>query len=234
MNDTSSNTRQESDHKHYDAYYENDDFKHHQLGDPAFVRGLIKKLGIKTGSSILDLGSGRGWYSSLFAKNGLKVTGVDLSSVGIREAEKKFGNEITWVAADACKLDYYEEFDVVFCGSFSPLAMSENIESTEAFELGKKLFSYLKDKGLFIFLWPSNLTENLSGYWMNYSLRQIKKYFLSIPNVEILGLFTTHAQLFPILGKNALSNIVTRITLLGLKIHRKNVRIVCILKKVQE
>lgn len=224
---------QEGDHEHYDAFYTDSDFKYHPWSDPSFIRGLIKKFGIKADSSILDVGCGTGWYSSLFARNGLKVTGVDLSSAGIQQAKKQYGSKITWIEGDACSLDYYEKFDIVFVSSFSPLMMSESLKSPEVLYIGKKLVSYLKNEGLLIFIWFSDLSEELTGYLMNYSINQIREYFLSFPNVHILSLFTTHSQLFPLLGQYALSNVVTRITSLGLKIHHKNVRIICTLKKLQ-
>ncbi len=73
----------------------------------------------KQGSrSILDLGCGLGRHSLLFARNGFKVTAVDISEYAIkklREAEKRENVIITSKVCDMLELPYRENsFDCIF------------------------------------------------------------------------------------------------------------------------
>lgn len=68
--------------------------------------------------SILDLGCGLGRHSLLFARNGFKVTAVDISEYAIkklREAEKRENVIITSKVCDMLELPYRENsFDCIF------------------------------------------------------------------------------------------------------------------------
>ena len=56
-----------------------------------FIKALVKKAALRKGFSILDAGCGQGFFTSLFARLGLKATGVDLSVEGIKRATNKYG-----------------------------------------------------------------------------------------------------------------------------------------------
>jgi len=59
----------------------------------------------KSGNSILDVGCGGGRDSSFFTKKGLKVTGIDVSSVFIRLAKKEVP-EATFKCIDLLKINF--------------------------------------------------------------------------------------------------------------------------------
>jgi ubiquinone/menaquinone biosynthesis C-methylase UbiE len=85
-----------------------------------FIRQVIKKMGIKSGQSILDLGSGTGKNECFMAKKvgpyG-KIIGVDISDDMLRQARKrcyKYPNVIFNKQRAELPLPYKEDFEVVF------------------------------------------------------------------------------------------------------------------------
>jgi 2-polyprenyl-3-methyl-5-hydroxy-6-metoxy-1,4-benzoquinol methylase len=225
-------TRQKWDLNWYNTKYQRGDFKRRKICDEAFVRALMSKYSIRQDSRLLDLGCGRGWYSYLFTRNGLKVTGVDISSVGIQKAKESYGSEINWIEGDGCNLPFKEDFEIVFASGYSPLNYVESLESSKAVEIGRKLFEYLEDRGSLVFTMNSNLSKvRGQNTIMNYSLNQVREYFLRLGCGKILGLYATHRQLFPIMGKYALSKLVTMIVVIGLRVHHKSVMLVCVVGK---
>ena len=218
------------DQKFYDKKYSITDFKHSLITDRAFIKALISKYSIPKNASLLDIGCGTGWYSYLFAELGLKVTGIDFSRAGIFKAKDSYGNGITWVVGDGCNMPFKRKFDVLFCSGFSPFSLVDNL--SEAINIGKSLFEYLKKDGYFIFQMASDLSNKRSkDTFMNYSLEKIRNYFLNLDCGEIIGSFVINRQLFPILKKHALSSLITRICIIAQKIHHKNVKLIVIIKK---
>lgn len=226
------NKRIKNKMKFYDEKYNYEDFKHPQITYRAFIRSLISKYSIKKNAFVLDIGCGTGKYTHFFAKYGLNIVGIDFSKKGIYKARENYGNEVEWIIGDGLNLPFRKKFDVIFCSAFSPF----NIEDlSEHKEIGRSLFKYLKNGGLFIFQWNSNLSDTLSegGSW-NHSLDTINYYFTFLNCGKVIGLYTSNRQLFPILGKYALSTLVTKITSLLLKIHKKSIKEICVIKKDEQ
>lgn len=71
----------------------------------------------RTGLTILDVGTGAGYFAVLLANQGYHVCGVDLTPAMIKEAEKTAKDccgQVTFQVMDAQELDYSDEsFDVV-------------------------------------------------------------------------------------------------------------------------
>jgi ubiquinone/menaquinone biosynthesis C-methylase UbiE len=85
-----------------------------------FIRQVIEKMGIKSGQSILDLGSGTGKNECFMAEKvgpyG-KIIGVDISDEMLRQARKrcyKYPNVIFNKQRAELPLPYKEDFEVVF------------------------------------------------------------------------------------------------------------------------
>ena len=80
---------------------------------------LLNLLKIKSGEDVLDLGCGTGHITRLIRKiTKGKVVGIDPSDGMIREAiTKSRGMGIVYEVKSAEEMDYYEEFDVIFCNS---------------------------------------------------------------------------------------------------------------------
>ncbi len=79
---------------------------------------ISDELDLPKGSSILDVGCGTGRHSVGLAKLGYRMTGVDLSSGMLAEAEKaakEAGVEIELVKSDASKFSFERKFDAAIC-----------------------------------------------------------------------------------------------------------------------
>lgn len=78
---------------------------------------ILKCFTPDSAKKILDLGSGEGRNSLLFARNGFKVTAVDVSNVGIEKIRGKIKNtnlEINTIVADISEMEINNDYDVIF------------------------------------------------------------------------------------------------------------------------
>lgn len=82
----------------------------------AQVDFLEKVLNIQPGAKILDLACGHGRHSVEFARRGYQLTGQDLNSFFLKEAEKsanEAGVNVRWVQSDMRRIPFENEFDAV-------------------------------------------------------------------------------------------------------------------------
>jgi len=96
---------------------------------------LHKMLGAGESSHLLDVPCGNGRHSLLLARQGCRVTGVDLAEEFIAEARAATGSlPAAWVHGDMRRLCWSEEFDGAFCfgNSFGFLAPDEAAGFLEA------------------------------------------------------------------------------------------------------
>ncbi|MDX5475478.1 MAG: class I SAM-dependent methyltransferase [Bacillaceae bacterium] len=80
------------------------------------LTSISKFLPFKKGDQLLDLCCGNGRHCRWFAKQGIKVTGVDLSSTLLKEARKKEqANKlgIRYIQTDMRNIQFDQEFDIV-------------------------------------------------------------------------------------------------------------------------
>jgi 2-polyprenyl-3-methyl-5-hydroxy-6-metoxy-1,4-benzoquinol methylase len=75
-------------------------------------------LDIAPGTRVLDVGCGVGRWSTMLARRGARVTGVDLSPTMIREAQRRasafdVGDRCRFLVQDLAGLEAGEQFDVV-------------------------------------------------------------------------------------------------------------------------
>lgn len=97
----------------------------------AEVDFLIEELGISPGASVLDVGCGTGRHTIELARRGYLVTGLDMSSGMLAQAEKAAKEaqvSVQWVKSDATSFSLNEKFDAAIClceGSFGLLDGSE-------------------------------------------------------------------------------------------------------------
>lgn len=229
---SSLNDRTLMDRKFYNKKYFVADFLHSDFFDRAFIKTLIAKYKIFRGANILDLGCGTGWYSHFLIETGMNVTGMDFSTVGIFKAKKFYGKNANWIVADVFNMPFKAEphFDVIFCCDFPPFTLVDEI--TQAREIAKNIFKYLKKRGILIFVWNSTLTGKRNGdsVIIEFIPEQIRQIFAECG--EIIGdVFTTNKQLFPLLGVCSLNKFVTWFTTLATKIHHRSVRLICGVRK---
>lgn len=163
-----------------DARLERPFYYHHQPQlEQAFVRSLIVKHGIQSGSRLIDLGCGNGFYANAFASHGLQVTAVDLSEAVIAYARRKHGEEVTWIAGDAFSLPFDQQFDYGFCHFFTFFNAAD--VPGEFVDYGRAMMRYLRPGGTLFFVWHTDLTairlppDRFSI--MNFTIKQLEALF---------------------------------------------------------
>ncbi len=88
------------------------------IGDIEFSL-LLRSLQPGPGQTLLDVGSGTGYFSRRFAGSGLRVTGVDPDQDMIRHA-RILGNDVAYIEATAMQLPFASQsFD--FCAAVTSL-----------------------------------------------------------------------------------------------------------------
>jgi 2-polyprenyl-3-methyl-5-hydroxy-6-metoxy-1,4-benzoquinol methylase len=104
----------------YAGFFEDDWLDYLALGDPARndeqVEFLVERLGLDTGTRVLDLACGRGRIAIPLARRGCRVTGIDLSPRSLKLARRDAdaaGVELKLIQADMRELAAVETFDVV-------------------------------------------------------------------------------------------------------------------------
>lgn len=131
---------------------------------------LIEELQLTPGQSILDIGCGTGRHSVELARRGFQVTGIDISSGMLNEAQKaaKLAKvNVEWIQADAVTFQAQHSYDAVIClceGAFGLIGREEDpIERDTAILLN--IAEALKSEGRFIL-------TTINAYWKIRSLKQ--------------------------------------------------------------
>jgi len=116
----------------------------------AQAENLVSSGVLNPGDRLLDLGCGPGLYSLRLARNGLNVTGVDISShsqnYAIEEARKS-ALAIDYRQMDFLHLDYESEFDAVLQSYGELNTFSDDVLA----ELLSHIRASLKPHGLLLF-----------------------------------------------------------------------------------
>lgn len=116
----------------FDAHaplYEENVFTKNTVNEVDF---LLEELELPQGASILDVGCGTGRHSIELAKRGYAVTGLDLSSAMLAEAEKSADAakvRVEWIHSDATKFSFPGKFDAAIClceGAFGLLSQQDD------------------------------------------------------------------------------------------------------------
>lgn len=98
----------------------------------AEVDFAVQELGLTPGMAVLDVGCGTGRHSVELARRGCEVTGVDISSGMLREAEKAAsaaGVKVEWVHCNAVDYRPRRQFDAAVClceGAFALLGSGDD------------------------------------------------------------------------------------------------------------
>jgi 2-polyprenyl-3-methyl-5-hydroxy-6-metoxy-1,4-benzoquinol methylase len=96
------------------------------------VNFLLRELNLTPGSSILDMGCGTGRHAIELARRGYQVTGVDLSSGMLSQAEKAANEanvKVEWVQSDATLFKSKKPLDAAIClceGAFGLLGLTDD------------------------------------------------------------------------------------------------------------
>ncbi|MBU8905615.1 class I SAM-dependent DNA methyltransferase [Desertibacillus haloalkaliphilus] len=104
-----------------------------------------------SGKRVLDVGCGTGAVTTLLAKQGYDVTGVDLSEDMLTVAQEKVGEaglSVPFYQQDMKNLEGIGPFDMIvaFCDSLNYLHTEEDVQQTFA-----SFYDHLNDGGLLLF-----------------------------------------------------------------------------------
>jgi cyclopropane fatty-acyl-phospholipid synthase-like methyltransferase len=116
---------------------------------------IVDELNLPLGSHILDVGCGTGRHAIELARRGYQVTGVDLSTGMLSEAQRgadKAGVEIDLIHADAARFTSEILFDAAICiceGAFGLLG-SDDDPYLHELRILKNIHDALKPDGMFI------------------------------------------------------------------------------------
>jgi SAM-dependent methyltransferase len=128
------------------------------------VDRITSLLHMKPHSKVLDLCCGNGRHSRQLTNMGFQVTGIDLSTVLLDEAEQKNGDHfIRYIQRDVRDLPFEEEFDYVL-NLFTSFGYFEQVE--ENIKVFQSIHRSLKQEGKFLidFLNPGYVRSTLVPY----------------------------------------------------------------------
>jgi SAM-dependent methyltransferase len=172
-----------------------------------FIKALVKKTRLKPGMSLLDAGCGQGFFTTLFAEEGINALGVDLSSVGIEVAKKSSElPQAQFQVGDILQLPFERQFDCVFirsCSLYNTTTFSSDTSVTD------QMMRYLRPGGLLIFDYYSRLSPRVhADGWLYHSMAQVKAHFKNYSNHEVYFSLRFDALL---LGRFAFSPFISYI-----------------------
>ncbi len=149
----------------YADKYENEVFTQGTLGEVDFIVSEIsdfdtpkskilreKEINYDKNCKILDIGCGTGRHDIQLAKRGYNVNGIDLSESMLartREKAQKVGVNVDFQLADARKLQFENQFDLVIMLCEGAFHLMETDEMN--FEILKNAAKSLKKNGKLIF-----------------------------------------------------------------------------------
>lgn len=132
--------------------YMNNAFTENTVGEVDFI---LEEFKLPRNRRILDMGCGTGRHAVELARRGYRVTGVDISSGMLAEAEKaarKAGVRVEWIHADATMFSSTKQFDAAIClceGAFGLIGPKDNPCDHDLAILGK-IYNSLKPGAKFI------------------------------------------------------------------------------------
>ena len=154
-------------------------YKHRDYESAAVeVHSIMNFLKMSKCSKILDLCCGMGRHSLALAEQGYEVTGVDLSTVLLKQArEKDIHHRVTWCQSDMRKLSLAGEFDAVL-NLFTSFGYF--VKDEENMKVLRQIYMMLRDKGQFVidFLNPVHVINTLLPYskkeYKNQQIEEIR------------------------------------------------------------
>jgi 2-polyprenyl-3-methyl-5-hydroxy-6-metoxy-1,4-benzoquinol methylase len=135
--------------ENYANKYEQEPFTKGTMGEVDFIEREIRH---DKSTRILDIGCGTGRHSIELARRGYPVVGVDLSECQLkraRENAERVKAPVQFIRADARRLEFRREFDLVLmlCEGAFPLMETDEMN----FEILKNARNALKERGKIIF-----------------------------------------------------------------------------------
>ncbi len=138
-----------------------DQFAPHYNGEPytantaAEVAFILEQLQLKPGMSVLDVGCGTGRHAVALAQRGLTVTGLDISTGMLQQAQQAAETakvSITWVQGDAAEVRLAQRFDAAIsvCEGAMSLLGTHDDPLEHDLRIVQNVFAMLKVGGRFL------------------------------------------------------------------------------------
>jgi SAM-dependent methyltransferase len=172
----------------YDIIYSEGDLSHPMESSIQFLTSLISECKLPKGSTILDLGCGRGFYTYLFWRLGMNAYGIDLSKIGVEQARRDYlrradgGGVLEYIQGDAREMNFPKGmFDLIFSRGLS-IYNVEDLLFEHVLSFSKYVLEFLKDDGTFCVVHISDL----SGGWnsqhtlYNHRLEDFREHFSNV------------------------------------------------------
>ncbi len=195
--------------REYEEFYAQGDFAHYSRRISTNVfRTLMKKAGVHPGASILDLGCGTGFYSSIMADLGYMVVGVDISATAIDQAKKR-DSRCDFRVGDAWEFQYDSgSFDCIVLSGCSILNTND-LHRIKLFL--ENILRYLPQGGKIVIIQHSNLSGLCSSFdtWFNHTWQQISDY-VPDQNAILRFLALSHFRIVSLLGVFGLGWLITQ------------------------
>lgn len=161
----------------YDHYYRhNNYFGYRNWLYRPFIKAIIGEAELKKGANVLDVGCGQGFFSSLFADEGMATLGVDLSPEGIQSASRTYGRKgLNFVAADIFSFRADESFDLVFSRSCSLYNSSQIVSDRSTTDT---LLRFVRPNGVLVVDYHTTFSPRKhSRDWLHHSLATYQAHF---------------------------------------------------------
>lgn len=151
-----------------------------------WIMERLSKEKLTSGSKVLDVGCGAGFATNILAKEGYKVTGVDLAEGALEEAKKRDETKsVEYITADAMKLPFEDNsFDCVISLDFL-----EHVYEPE--KAVKEISRVLRPGGLFFY-------HTFSKNWLSYLvvIKGVEWFVKNTPDhMHIYELFIDHKDI---------------------------------------
>ena len=116
--------------------------------EPAHSANLTKDFFLRNSiSNILIPGIGYGRNAQIFVKNGIRVTGIEISETAIEMARKHYGTAMTIYHGSVTDMPFdNERFDGIFC-----YALIHLLDSDEREKLIRDCYNQLAENGYMVF-----------------------------------------------------------------------------------
>jgi len=191
-----------------------------------YVKALVSLLRLPEGATVLDAGCGQGFFTGLFAQEGMSVFGVDLSPVGIEKAREAYPHlSGRFLVFDLMHPAEIPKVDCVFirCCSLYDIQDFKDAES-----LTGNLLGLLKPGGALIFAYSSNLSR-AGKSWFNHDFADVHKHFEQLLSSHELYFINKLDTLT--LGRLAFNRLFTAINRLASKVTGRSGDIIVIARR---